>query len=141
MTRKITIILAILGIADAIYLSIIKLTENKTLCVPGIGDCWTVNNSSFSEWNGIPISFFGIFAYILIIGILLYESKFSFLSRFGTIFIFGIALCGFLFSIYLTYLQIAVIKAICPFCIISAITMTSVFTITLVRLVNEQKEF
>lgn len=61
--KNATKLIAIFGILDAIYLTIIKYTDNKALCIEGIGDCWTVNNSSYSEWNGIPISLFGILAY------------------------------------------------------------------------------
>ncbi len=132
--------IAILGILDAMYLTVIKFTDNKALCIEGIGNCWTVNNSSYSEWNGIPISIFGILAYLIIILILILQNRVKFLVDFGSIFVFGIALTGFLFSIYLTYLQFAVIKAVCPFCIISAITMTIVFILTLINLLNDQKE-
>jgi len=110
------------------------------LCIEGIGDCWTVNNSSYSEWNGIPISIFGILAYLTIILILILQNRVKFLVDFGSIFVFGIALTGFLFSIYLTYLQFAVIKAVCPFCVISAITMTIVFILSLINLLNDQRE-
>lgn len=138
--KKATIIIAILGILDAIYLTIIKFTDNKALCIEGIGDCWTVNNSSYSEWNGIPISIFGIFAYLTIIMILIFQNRVKFFFDFGSTFVFGIALTGFFFSIYLTYLQFAVIKAVCPFCIISAITMTIVFILSLINLLNDQRE-
>jgi len=138
--KKVTVMIAILGILDAMYLTAIKFTDNKALCIEGIGDCWTVNNSSYSEWNGIPISIFGILAYLIIILILILQNRVKFLVDFGSIFVFGIALTGFLFSIYLTYLQFAVIKAVCPFCIISAITMTIVFILTLINLLNDQKE-
>lgn len=131
MLRKIIIIIALLGLSDAIYLLIIKLTSNKALCVPGLGDCWSVNNSIYSEWNGIPISVFGMLAYISIILLLTFLNRVSFLKNFNHIFVLGISLIGFIFSIYLTYLQIAVIKAICPFCIISAITMTTVFVLSI----------
>ena len=131
MLRKIILIIAFLGLSDAIYLLIIKLTSNKALCVPGLGDCWSVNNSVYSEWNGIPISVFGMLAYISIILLLTLLNRVSFLKNFNHIFVLGIALIGFIFSIYLTYLQIAVIKAICPFCIISAITMTTVFVLSI----------
>ncbi len=138
--KKAIIIFAILGMLDAIYLSIIKFTDNKALCIQGIGDCWSVNNSRYSEWNGIPISIFGILAYISIILILTQQKKMKILIDFGSILVFGIALTGFFFSIYLTYLQFAVIKAICPFCIFSAITMSTVFILSLINLLNEQRE-
>jgi uncharacterized membrane protein len=131
MLRKIILIIALLGLSDAIYLLIIKLTSNKALCVPGLGDCWSVNNSIYSEWNGIPISVFGMLAYISIILLLTFLNRVSFLKNFNHIIVLGISLIGFIFSIYLTYLQIAVIKAICPFCIISAITMTTVFVLSI----------
>lgn len=131
MLRRIILIIAFLGLSDAIYLLIIKLSSNKALCVPGLGDCWSVNNSIYSEWNGIPISVFGMLAYISIILLLTLLNRISFLKNFNHIFVLGISLIGFIFSIYLTYLQIAVIKAICPFCIISAITMTTVFVLSI----------
>jgi uncharacterized membrane protein len=131
MLRKIIIIIAFLGLSDAIYLLIIKLSSNKALCVPGLGDCWSVNNSIYSEWNGIPISVFGMLADLSIILLLTLLNRVSFLKNFSHIFVLGISLIGFIFSIYLTYLQIAVIKAICPFCIISAITMTTVFVLSI----------
>ena len=140
MLKKATIIIAVLGLLDAIYLTIIKLTDNKALCIQGIGDCWSVNNSRYSEWNGIPITIFGILAYIGIILILSTQNKFKLFREFGSIFVFGIALSGFLFSIYLTYLQFAVIKAVCPFCIISAITMMTVFILSFINLTKEQRE-
>jgi len=131
MLRKVILIFAFLGLSDAIYLLIIKLSSNKALCVPGLGDCWSVNNSIYSEWNGIPISVFGMLAYVSIILLLTLLNRVSFLKNFNHIFVLGISLIGFIFSIYLTYLQIAVIKAICPFCIISAITMTTVFVLSI----------
>lgn len=138
MLRKIIIIIAILGLSDATYLLIIKLTSIKALCAPGLGDCWSVNNSIYSEWNGIPISVFGMLAYISIILLLTLLNRFSFIKNFTHIFVVGIALIGFIFSIYLTYLQIAVIKAICPFCIISAIIMTTVFVLSIFYFFEKQ---
>ena len=140
MIKKLQIIFSLLGLTDATYLLIIKFTEIKSLCIPSIGDCWTVNNSVYSEWNGIPISAFGMLAYLSILSILIFGSRLPFLKNNGHIFIFAISLAGFLFSIYLTYLQFAVIKAICPFCILSAITMTTVFTLSTIQFSKTQKE-
>ena len=138
--KKATITIAFLGILDAIYLTVIKFTGNKALCIEGVGDCWTVNNSRYSEWNGIPLSLLGILAYLSIILILTLQNRVKYLFDFGSIFVFGIALTGFFFSIYLTYLQFAVIKAVCPFCLISATTMSIVFILSLITLLNDQRE-
>jgi len=48
--------------------------------------------------------------------------------------IFGLSLVGVLFSTYLTYIEIAVLKAICPYCVLSAIAILLVFVCTLVRI-------
>jgi len=141
MIRKLILIFALLGLSDATYLLVIKLTSNKALCVPGLGDCWSVNTSAYSEWNGIPISVFGMLAYISIISILLLSKRFEFIRTYSSIFILGISLIGFIFSIYLTYLQFAVIKAICPFCIISAITMTTVFVLSIINFIKNQNSY
>ncbi len=133
MIKKLIIIVSILGFFDATYLLIIKLTANKALCVPRLGDCWSVNTSAYSEWNGIPISVFGMLAYIAILLITIFGRKIAFIKPYGPVFTLGIALSGFIFSIYLTYLQIAVIKAICPFCIISATTMSTVFVLSIIQ--------
>ena len=138
--KKATLIIACIGVLDSIYLSIIKFTNNKAMCIQGVGDCWSVNNSRYSEFLGIPISIFGALAYLCIIGLLLFANKNKILAEYATIFIFGISLAGFLFSMYLTYLQFAVINAVCPFCILSACTMTAVFILSLINLVKEQKE-
>ncbi|OJX46894.1 MAG: hypothetical protein BGO78_15415 [Chloroflexi bacterium 44-23] len=140
MTKKLLIIISILGFLDATYLLIIKLTANQALCVPGLGDCWTVNTSSYSEWNGIPLSALGALAYIAILLITIFRTKIDLLRNFGHILTLGIALSGFIFSIYLTYLQFAVIKAICPFCLVSAVTMTTVFVLSIIRYLEIQRQ-
>ena len=55
----------------------------------------------------------------------------------ATLGIFGLAITGFVFTLYLVYLEIYVIKALCPFCITSQITMTILFFITVTRLIRQ----
>ena len=49
-------------------------------------------------------------------------------------FLFGITLFGFLYSLYLTYIELFVIFAICPFCVVSAIVMSVMFALSWVYL-------
>ncbi len=69
-------ILACLGILDATYLLIYKLTNNPSMCL-GSGGCHNVNFSPYSEISGIPVSVFGMVAYLVIAGILLIEPRFK----------------------------------------------------------------
>ena len=131
-----TIIISILGTADAIYLLIYKLTGNPYMCL-GNGGCHNVNFSPYSEIKGIPISVFGICAYLAILGILLLERYLKIAQENGPLAIFGISLGGVAFTAYLTYLEIYVIHAICPFCVASAVTITLIFILAIIRLVKQ----
>lgn len=132
--RKIAIAATALGIIDSIYLYIIKITNNKALCIQGVGDCWSVNTSVYSEFFGIPTAILGLVAYttMLILWILLPGS--TFFKNAAPVLNFGISLVGVIFSAYLTYLEIAVIKAICPFCVLSAILIVILFIVSILQL-------
>jgi uncharacterized membrane protein len=133
----VSVALATLGILVSIYMTIYKLTSNNAMCL-GSGDCSTVNASIYSEVYGVPVAFVGVLGYSAILGLLLLKDRAGkFLEQNGTLAIFGLAVTGFAFTIYLVYLEIFVIKALCPFCITSQITMTILFLITIIRLVRQ----
>ena len=129
-------VLTILGAADSIYLLIYKLTGNPYMCL-GNGGCHNVNFSPYAEISGIPISVFGIFAYLVILGILVLEARVKIVKENGPLAIFGISLAGVAFSAYLTYLELYVIHAICPFCVASAVLISFIFILAIIRLVKQ----
>lgn len=133
----IALVAAIVGALNSIYLSWVKLSHNETLCAPGLGDCFTVNTSVYSEVYGIPIAIFGLSAYLIIIIILLSESRCTFLQENGSLALFGISLVGLLYSVYLSYLEAYVIHAWCPYCVLSAIMITIIFIASIFRLKEE----
>jgi uncharacterized membrane protein len=136
--KLIAIILALVGLADSIYLTWIKLSDNEALCIKGVGDCWSVNNSPYASWNGIPIALFGAAAYLAILVVIIYEKKGAWFTSISDYLLFAITLAGTLYSAYLTYLEIAVIKAICPYCVLSALVMLALFVLSVIRLVRPQ---
>jgi uncharacterized membrane protein len=123
---------------DSIYLSVEKITQNQALCLPGLGDCWTVNNSKYSEILGIPVAFLGAATYLVILILTQSEGRTVFFKNYATLAVFGISLFGTAFSAYLTYVEFFVIYAVCPFCIISAIVMLAIFVLTSVRLLRSE---
>jgi len=135
----VTWIATIAGIFDALYLSYVKLTQVPIYCTPGLGDCETVNSSSYSVLLGIPIAYLGLLTYLAILFLLLFGEKIAFLKPYALYFLFGISAFGFLFSLYLTYLEIWVIKAICQWCMASAILMTVILIFTTIRLFGRQE--
>ncbi len=129
-------VLACLGILDSIYLLIYKLTNNNAMCI-GSGGCHDVNFSPYSEIGGIPVSVFGIAGFLFIAGILLLEKRLSFLKENGALIIFGVSIFGVAFSAYLTWLELYIIHAICPFCVASAVIISLIFILAIIRLVKQ----
>lgn len=130
------VILAAVGFIDSFYLGWLKLTGATAAC-SNIGDCDTVNNSVYAEIYGIPIAFLGAFAYLVLLALLIVEERGEFWRENTPLAFFGVTLIGTLYSAYLTYLEIAVLRAICPFCVVSAVVMTSLFGVAILRLVKQ----
>ena len=134
-----SIIFSVVGLLVSIYMSIYKFSNNNAMCL-GSGDCATVNASRFSEIYGIPVAFFGVFGFVAIILVHFLEKRIKLFEQQGTLMIFGMGLFGFIFVLYLTYVELYVIHAICPFCVATAIAMVLVFIIAIIRLVRNQPE-
>jgi len=131
-----TITLTIIGLLVAIYMTIFKLTDNESMCI-GNGGCSVVNSSKYSEVNGIPVAVVGVVGYIAILGVLLLERKPGFFKANGSMVLFGLSLMGFLFTVWLIYAEIVLIKALCPFCLTSQVVMTLIFILSVVRVVRQ----
>ncbi len=131
-----SIFLAVIGLLVSLYMTIYKVTDNDAMCL-GSGDCATVNASRYSEVYGIPVALFGVLGYGAILGLNLVENRTEFLRHNAILFAFGLALAGFLFTLYLIYVEFAWIKALCPFCIVSQITMTILFIVSVIRLIRQ----
>ena len=131
-----SVALVVAGLLVSIYLTIYKLTSNEIMCL-GSGDCSTVNASRYSEVNGIPVAVIGAAGYAAILVVHALERQRGFFRTNGPLLIFGMALTGFLFTVYLIYVEAVLIKAFCPFCIASQVAMTMIFIIAIIRLVRQ----
>jgi uncharacterized membrane protein len=133
---QLAIILTIIGLLVSIYMTIYKITSNDSMCI-GSGDCKTVNASRYAEVYGIPVAVLGIVGYSAILAVLLLERNPGFFEQNGTLLFFGLSLTGFLFTLYLIFVETVLIKAYCPFCITSQTAMTIIFIISVIRLVRQ----
>ncbi len=129
------IALAVVGLLVSIYMTIYKLTSNNAMCL-GSGDCSTVNASKYSEVNGFPVASIGILGYAAILATLYFEKRKKNFRENSALMLFGLALTGFIFSVWLVYVEIALLKALCPFCVTSQIAMTLIFIIAVARLIK-----
>lgn len=134
----IAVVASIIGFLDSAYLSYVKFSHTPIYCTPGLGDCSSVQNSQWSEIWGIPIAILGALAYLALLGIFLFEKKNRLLAKYADYLLFGISFFGFLYSLFLTYLEFFVIHALCQWCILSALCMTIIFIVTIVRLTDQQ---
>lgn len=125
--------MAALGLIDSLYLAWIKLA-NATAACSGIGDCEVVNSSRYSELLGIPIAAFGAFAYAAMLALLAFEPRAGANREYFRLGVFGLAFVGTLYSAYLTYVEVEVLRAICPFCVASAVFITALLVISVIRL-------
>lgn len=128
--RRAIAFLATLGIGVAAYIAIVESGGGAPACLAGGGGCETVAKSSYSEVAGINIAIFGVIGYAAIFLTAFFASD---LARFGG---FAMTLGGFGYSIFLTYLEIFKIEAICQWCVASAVLMTILFLLSATRLIG-----
>lgn len=136
LLKRLSIAFATLGLLVSVYMTVFKLTDNASMCL-GNGGCSKVNDSIYSEVNGVPVALIGVIGYAVILGLLLLSGTIEILQKNGVMFVFGLALVGFLFTLYLIYVEVALIHALCPFCITSQISMTILFILAVIRLARE----
>jgi uncharacterized membrane protein len=131
-----SVALVIVGLLVSIYMTVYKLTSNNAMCL-GSGDCSTVNASRYSEVNGIPVAVIGVLGYLAILATHFFENRNNFFKQNGTLLIFGMALAGFIFTVWLIYVEVAILKALCPFCVTSQTAMTIIFILAVIRLIRQ----
>ena len=117
--------LSLLGALIAGYLTWVHFAELEPFCVGGGGACERVQSSPYAQLAGVPVAVIGLAGYLAILASLALR------DRSVTAFL---ALVGAGFSAYLTYLELAVIDAICQWCVASAVVMSLLAAASVARL-------
>ncbi len=79
----------------------------------------------------VPVGLLGAVGYVAILAAWLLGRKGrGRLAQLAPVFVFGMALFGVLFSIYLTYIELFVIHAVCIWCLTSAVIMALVLALS-----------
>ena len=128
--RAVTTFVAAFGVGVATYIAIAESGGGAPACLAGGGGCETVAESQYSDLAGINVAVIGIVGYVLLLLTSLLPGDGA---RMGG---FALSLAGFGFSLYLTYLELFVIEAICQWCVISAILMTILFGLNAFRMLH-----
>jgi len=128
--RMIATFVAAFGIGVATYITIADSGGGSPVCIAGGGGCETVANSSYSHLLGVNVAVFGIVGYVLLLATSLLRGDVARMAA------FGLSLVGFGYSVYLTYLELFKIEAICQWCVASAALMTVLFGVNAIRMVG-----
>jgi uncharacterized membrane protein/glutaredoxin len=119
-----TPILLAMGIGVAAYLSYVETQFAEAACGP-VGDCNAVQQSPYARLFGIlPVGVVGLLGYLALLAAWLARRALPKLGKSSSILFFGLASLAVLFSIYLTYLEPFVIKAVCLWCLGSSVIVT-----------------
>ena len=136
MRKSITLALSLLGLFDSLYLLYTYTSPARPMACLGTG-CDAVRASAYSTWWGVPVPVFGVLGYALLAIVILAESMFSgFLARWARRAFLVMTGFGFLFSLYLEYLQGFVIHAYCVWCVTSGVVMTALFVLAIIDVVH-----
>ena len=126
--------LSAVGLADALYLLWVHATASAIACP--IGSCDVVNSSPYAQVGGVPVAGIGVGGYLvlLVLGTMAWRAEDAAERRRWLRWVFGGSLAGVLSAIYLTYLELFVIHAICFWCVVSAIAITLICLISALAL-------
>lgn len=126
---------ALIGLADAVYLTIHHYTGEKVPCSLVTG-CETVLTSQYAEMFGVPTAAYGAAAYFLAFSLAVLA---AYGNRTMWTFFGALVVVMTVFTSYLIYLQGIVIEAFCQFCLISAATTLTLFIIFIISKVYRSR--
>ncbi len=123
----ILLVIALLGFADSVFLTIKHLQNVVPPCSLTSG-CEDVLTSSYSTLAGIPVALLGALYYLAVmIGLFIYiESENLNILKMALL----LTSIGFVFSVFFVFLQVFIIKSLCMYCLISALTSILLFAIS-----------
>jgi uncharacterized membrane protein len=126
--RGVATFLATFGTGVATYITIADSGGGSPVCIAGGHGCQTVADSSYSHLLGVNIAVFGIVGYLLLLACALLRGDGPRMAG------FALSLVGFGYSLYLTYLELFTIEAVCQWCVASAALMTLLFAANATRM-------
>ncbi|HJT66328.1 MAG TPA: vitamin K epoxide reductase family protein [Pyrinomonadaceae bacterium] len=128
-------VLSLLGLADALYLTVEHVTGQSVRCTIVAG-CSEVLSSQYAVVAGVPLALVGAAAYF---GVFSLATLAAFGHRIAATLLTPLVLLMFLVSLWLIYLQAFVIHAFCQFCLLSATVTTALTVVVLIALLSRRK--
>lgn len=120
--------LDLVGLVVASYLTAVALSGELPYCGPLHG-CETVAQSPYSRIAGIPVAVFGVVLSISLLTLAVAWIRSGRLALLGAH--YGLSLVGVVFEVYFTYLEVAVIGAVCVWCATYGLSLVARFVVAL----------
>jgi uncharacterized membrane protein len=127
---RLSLLLGLIGVGIGSYLVWVHYDIDALVC--GLGDCEVVQTSSYAEVFGIPIAILGLLMYVALVALTLARLLRTALLVPASMAALAITGAGTLYSAWLTWVEIAVLEAICQWCVASAIVTTLMFIVEVV---------
>jgi protein-disulfide isomerase/rhodanese-related sulfurtransferase/uncharacterized membrane protein len=131
MRKLLSLALSLLGLFDSGYLLWVYTSPSRPMLCVGTG-CDAVRASAYAHLWGVTIPAYGVAGYAALALIFFAECLVSErLARAARYLALAMTGGGFLFSVYLSYLEARVIHAWCEWCVVSALTMTALLALSI----------
>lgn len=124
-------VLAVLGLGVSLYLAYVEIGHVEAVCGP-VGECNIVQTSQYASILGIPVAVLGVLNYVAILALWAVQSLST--GRWADLAgraLIVLTIIGVLFSVYLTLLELFVIRAVCAWCLSSAVITTLIMLLVL----------
>jgi uncharacterized membrane protein len=133
-SRQAIAVLALIGFFIALYLWLHAIGIGGPLKC-GTGGCDTVQASQWAVFLGLPVALYGVIGYALILVVALAALRsVALLERRWNVALAALATGGLVFTVYLTYIELFVIHAICRWCVGSAVVIALIWIVALAAL-------
>lgn len=127
--RMLVALVAVPGLFVSLYLLLYKLGVYGTLACGQGGSCSVVQASSYATFLGVPVAGWGAGWYVAVLAVALWGAHAAGDAADGTAgrrmagpggLLLLLAAGGLAFSLYLTWVELFVLRAICRWCVVSA---------------------
>lgn len=127
-------LLSLLGLFVSAYLYLYKIGRIGTLAC-GSGGCETVQASAWSRFAGVEVALIGMVGYgaLLLVSLASLQPALS-TRRWPATALAVMSGVGVAFTLYLTYVELFVIRAICRWCVGSAAIIVAILVVALIDL-------
>lgn len=126
--RMVLAALALVGLLVSTYLLLYKLGLVGQIVCAGSGGCERVQLSRWSVLLGVPVAAYGVAGYVVLLALALFGLSAGQVERpAATRWIAFLSAAGVAFSLWLLYLELAFIHAICIWCSVSGVVILAIF--------------